>query len=57
MAELLRRTYVTPRRAVFTGWSGYTASNNQTITVLVDSPKSLRANWRAEYGLEVVVGV
>jgi len=46
-----------PRRAVFTGWSGCVVSNNQTITVLVDSLKSLRANWRVEYDLEVVVGV
>ncbi|RLE76342.1 MAG: hypothetical protein DRJ56_04280 [Thermoprotei archaeon] len=42
------------QRAVFIGWTGSVTSSEPTVTVTMDSPKHLVANWRVEYKLEVV---
>jgi subtilisin family serine protease len=41
-------------RRVFTQWSGSTQSTSATITVVVDSPKNLVANWKKQYEVVAV---
>jgi len=41
-------------RLSFKGWTGDVTSTSPSITVLMDSPKSLTANWNAQYYLRVV---
>jgi len=39
----------------FAGWQGATGSSN-SINILVDSPKTLTANWKPDYSIIVVIG-
>jgi hypothetical protein len=45
-----------PISHTFSGWQGATGSSN-SIDILVDSPKTLTANWKADYTIFVVIGV
>ena len=38
---------------IFTGWSGDYSGNTPTVSVIMDSPKTVRANWRTEYLLTI----
>lgn len=40
-------------RLMFQGWQGATSSSSGTITLVMDGPKYLIANWRAQYYLIV----
>lgn len=41
---------------VFAGWQGAIGSSN-SINVIVDSPKTVTANWRDDYSMIVIIGV
>lgn len=41
---------------VFSGWQGANGSNANSINLLVDSPKTLTANWKSDYGPVIAVG-
>ena len=38
---------------IFTGWSGDFSGSKATASVIMDSPKTVRANWRTEYLLTI----
>ncbi len=40
----------------FSGWQGITGSSN-SIDIIVDSPKTLTANWKADYNIVIVIGI
>jgi hypothetical protein len=39
----------------FAGWQGATGSSN-SISIVVDSPKTLTANWMSDYSIIIVIG-
>jgi hypothetical protein len=39
----------------FAGWQGVTSSSN-SINIVVDSPKTLTANWKSDYSIIMVIG-
>ncbi len=41
------------RRLVFTGWQGALTHASNTVTIVMDSPKSLIATWKTQYYLIV----
>ena len=41
-------------RLSFVGWSGDVTSTSPSVTVVMDSPKTLTANWDAQYYLQVI---
>jgi len=41
-------------RRIFTQWSGSTQSTSATVTIVVDSPKNLVANWKKQYEVVAV---
>jgi hypothetical protein len=44
-------------RLVFTGWSGSITSNKTTITVKLDTYKSIGANWKTQYYVRVITSL
>ncbi|MEM2550202.1 MAG: hypothetical protein QW689_07300 [Nitrososphaerota archaeon] len=40
-------------RFVFTGWSGDIQSTNPSVSIKMDSPKTVHANWKTQYYLDV----
>ncbi len=41
----------------FAGWQGSISSITDSISILVDSPKMLTANWQSDYTVVIVMGV
>jgi len=41
-------------RIVFVGWSGDVVSDNSSVTFIMNSPKTIVAQWKTQYYLEVV---
>jgi transposase-like protein len=45
-------------RRVFSGWSGDSTANTKTATIVMDSPKSVIANWGTDYTrLYIIIGI
>jgi hypothetical protein len=45
-------------RRVFPGWSGDSTANTKTATIVMDTPKSVIADWRTDYTrLYIIIGV
>ncbi|MEM2570074.1 MAG: hypothetical protein QXT67_09100, partial [Candidatus Bathyarchaeia archaeon] len=42
---------------IFTGWSGDITSSDPNITIVMNSPKTIIANWRADYTRLYMMGV
>lgn len=41
-------------RLIFTGWSGSVTSTSPSVTIIMDEPKSVSANWKKQYYLQVI---
>jgi hypothetical protein len=41
-------------RRLFSSWIGVSSSDNNTATVIMDSPKTVNVNWRKQYELKIL---
>lgn len=48
--------YDFPIGHTFVGWQGSSSSNTKSISILVDSPKTLTANWQSDYSAVITIG-